>query len=135
MISCQYNFKMTELVLCSSSIFETLILILQLLILGACSFKLFKTSFTSKHKWQVLSLVSLIILDMLWFYQLRVSRPSEDHYWHTLGLARSNYTELKRAFRELAKTYHPDKDSSLSAREQWAEIQRAYDHLSSKTYF
>ena len=126
---------MTELVLCSSSLFETLILILQLLILSTCSFKLFKTSLTSKHKWQVLSLVTLIFLDMLWFYQISVSRPSEDHYWHTLGLARSNYTELKRAFREMAKNYHPDKDSSPSAREHWEEIQRAYDHLSSKTYF
>lgn len=51
-------------------------------------------------------------------------------YYKILGLS-SNATaqEIKRAYRKLVLKYHPDKDPSASAHEQFLKVQEAYEIL------
>lgn len=52
-------------------------------------------------------------------------------YYDVLGVSRTaNADELKRAYRNLAKKYHPDVNKSSDAPEKFKEIQTAYDILS-----
>ncbi|MEL6497192.1 MAG: DnaJ C-terminal domain-containing protein [Planctomycetota bacterium] len=52
-------------------------------------------------------------------------------YYAVLGIERSaTEDDIKRAFRELARRYHPDVNDSASAEERFVEIQEAYAVLS-----
>lgn len=52
------------------------------------------------------------------------------HYYKILGLqAGASVAEIKRAYRVLAKRYHPDVNNSPEAREQFMRITEAYDYL------
>ena len=52
-------------------------------------------------------------------------------YYEVLGVSKdANDTELKKAFRSLARKYHPDKNDSPDADEMFKEIQEAYAVLS-----
>lgn len=55
-------------------------------------------------------------------------------YYERLGVSRSaSAEELKRAYRNLAKKYHPDINKAEDASEKFKEIQLAYDTLSDET--
>ena len=52
--------------------------------------------------------------------------------YKTLGLkAGASADEIRRAYRKLVKKYHPDRNPSASAAEQFIEIQSAYEQLTS----
>ncbi len=52
-------------------------------------------------------------------------------YYEVLGVSRdASAEEIKKAYRSLAKKYHPDVSSDPNATEKFAEIQGAYDCLS-----
>ena len=52
-------------------------------------------------------------------------------YYETLGVSRdANPDDLKRAFRRLARKYHPDVNKEEGAEEQFKDINRAYEVLS-----
>jgi curved DNA-binding protein len=56
--------------------------------------------------------------------------PRRDFY-EVLGVARdASADEIQRAYRKLARTYHPDVNKDPSAEEQFKEISEAYDVLS-----
>ncbi|KAB2854888.1 MAG: DnaJ domain-containing protein, partial [Anaerolineae bacterium] len=52
-------------------------------------------------------------------------------YYEILGITRSASTDdLKKAFRNLARQYHPDVNKSPDAEEKFKEINEAYQVLS-----
>lgn len=52
-------------------------------------------------------------------------------YYEVLGVSRdASQEEIKKAYRTLAKKYHPDVSTDLNATEKFAELQSAYDCLS-----
>ena len=52
-------------------------------------------------------------------------------YYEVLGVSRdASSDEIKKAYRSLAKKYHPDVSQEKDATEKFAEIQGAYDCLS-----
>ena len=52
-------------------------------------------------------------------------------YYGTLGVARDASTdEIKRAYRKLARQYHPDVNPDPGAHERFKEISKAYEVLS-----
>ena len=56
--------------------------------------------------------------------------PSRDFY-ETLGVSRdASPEELQRAYRKLARTYHPDVNKDPGAEERFKDISEAYDVLS-----
>ena len=53
-----------------------------------------------------------------------------DHY-AALGLAaNATQDDIKRAFRQRAATYHPDRNAAADAAARFREVQQAYDVLS-----
>lgn len=53
-----------------------------------------------------------------------------EKYYKILGLDSSaSDTQVKKKFRELAKKYHPDKNPSENSKEQFQEIQDAYERI------
>src|SRR5205823_2042207 len=60
----------------------------------------------------------------------RLMAPRRDVY-ETLGVARDAKAEdIQRAYRKLARTYHPDVNKDPAAEERFKEISEAYDVLS-----
>lgn len=56
-----------------------------------------------------------------------------DHYT-TLGLSPSaGLADIKKAFRQLASTYHPDRNSDENAPQRFRLVQEAYEILSDDT--
>ena len=56
--------------------------------------------------------------------------PHRDFY-ETLGVSRdASPEELQRAYRKLARTYHPDVNKDPGAEERFKDISEAYDVLS-----
>lgn len=52
-------------------------------------------------------------------------------YYEILGISSSaDALAIKKAYRELVKKYHPDKNTSEEAKIRFAEIQKAYEVLS-----
>ena len=52
-------------------------------------------------------------------------------YYEVLGVEKTaSAEEIKKAYRTLAKKYHPDVSTDPNATEKFAEIQGAYDCLS-----
>jgi len=52
-------------------------------------------------------------------------------YYQTLGVSRdASRQEIKRAYREMARKYHPDVNKESGAEEKFKEINRAYEVLS-----
>lgn len=52
-------------------------------------------------------------------------------YYEILGIQKSaNKQDIKKAYRQLAKKYHPDKNKEAGAAEKFNEMQEAYDVLS-----
>ncbi len=52
-------------------------------------------------------------------------------YYEVLGVSKSaDDSELKKAFRSMARKYHPDKNDASDADERFKEIQEAYAVLS-----
>ena len=51
-------------------------------------------------------------------------------YYKVLGVARTaNADEIKRAYRKLARRYHPDVSKEPQAEEKFKEVQEAYEVL------
>ena len=56
--------------------------------------------------------------------------PVTDHYT-TLGLnSAATLADIKKAFRQKASFYHPDRNAALDAAVQFRAVQEAYDVLS-----
>jgi molecular chaperone DnaJ len=52
-------------------------------------------------------------------------------YYEVLGVPKTaNKTEIKSAYRKLAKTYHPDRNKAADAETKFKEVQEAYEILS-----
>src|SRR5690554_3369101 len=52
-------------------------------------------------------------------------------YYDVLGVSRdANEIEIKKAYRTLAKKYHPDVNKEPGAEEKFKEVQEAYEILS-----
>ncbi|KAJ2471490.1 mdj1 protein precursor [Coemansia sp. RSA 2322] len=68
----------------------------------------------------------------------RAARASEDYY-SVLNVPRdASQSDIKKAYYQLAKKYHPDANKAASAKDKFIKIQEAYDTLSDeakrKTY-
>ena len=56
---------------------------------------------------------------------------SDENYYKILGVSKtSSAEEIKKAYRKLALTYHPDRNKSKEASGKFKEITQAYEVLS-----
>lgn len=61
---------------------------------------------------------------------LAYTTGQEQDYYETLGVSKSaSKQEINRAFRELAKKYHPDKNKEKNASDEFIKIFKAYETL------
>ena len=58
---------------------------------------------------------------------------SKRDYYEILGVGKgASEDEVKKAYRKLAKKYHPDVSTEENAESKFKEVQEAYDVLSDK---
>ena len=56
---------------------------------------------------------------------------SKRDYYEVLGVSKNaSEDEIKKAYRKLARTYHPDVNKAPDAEEKFKEVKAAYDTLS-----
>lgn len=56
---------------------------------------------------------------------------SKKDYYETLGVDKdASVDEVKKAYRKLARKYHPDVNKEANAEEKFKEVKDAYDVLS-----
>jgi len=68
---------------------------------------------------------------VLWAALMLAEVALAKDYYKVLGLTRdASETEVKKAFRALARQYHPDKNKADDAEEKFREIAEAYEVLS-----
>ncbi|KJH44415.1 DnaJ domain protein [Dictyocaulus viviparus] len=71
----------------------------------------------------------LVLCTCLVVYAFGSDYPQDPYA--TLGLSRTaNIKEIKRAYKQLAREWHPDKNTSPEAQERFVSISRAYELLS-----
>ncbi|MBN2100929.1 molecular chaperone DnaJ [Candidatus Dojkabacteria bacterium] len=59
--------------------------------------------------------------------------PEKRDYYEVLGVSKSaSQSEIKKAYRKLAKEYHPDHNKSSDAEEKFKEVREAYEILSNE---
>ena len=59
--------------------------------------------------------------------------PDKKDYYDVLGVSKeSSEADIKKAYRKLAKEYHPDHNKSADAEERFNEVREAYEVLSSE---
>ncbi|KAJ2801512.1 mdj1 protein precursor [Coemansia guatemalensis] len=64
------------------------------------------------------------------FHTTNVDRASQDFY-DVLGVKKdASQSEIKKAYYQLAKKYHPDANKAADAKDKFVKIQEAYDTLS-----
>lgn len=64
--------------------------------------------------------------------QMRQNSQPKNNYYKTLGIAKdASSRDIKTAYRNLVKQYHPDKYKGDDAEQKMAEINKAYEVLSS----
>jgi hypothetical protein len=69
------------------------------------------------------------LLNLHWYTSLK---DMDNKYYRLLGLPpNAGLTEIKKAYRNLSKKYHPDLNKSADAQEQFIQISEAYEILSS----
>ncbi|KAJ1667963.1 mdj1 protein precursor [Coemansia sp. RSA 1646] len=67
------------------------------------------------------------------FHTTSASRASKDYY-DILGVKRdASQSEIKKAYYQLAKKYHPDANKETDAKERFIKVQEAYDTLSDES--
>lgn len=61
----------------------------------------------------------------------RIEIRADEDFYQTLGVSRNaSDTEIKQAFRKLARKYHPDVNKAEDAKEKFQRLSRAYEVLS-----
>ncbi|KAJ2692591.1 mdj1 protein precursor [Coemansia sp. RSA 1285] len=68
------------------------------------------------------------------FHTSSTARASGEDYYDVLGVKRdASQSDIKKAYYQLAKKYHPDANKEADAKERFIKIQEAYDTLSDET--
>jgi len=81
--------------------------------------------------WNAIFPVSVL---KVWFEVADDGRPEATTFYAVLGLKQTaDSTEIKKAFRRLAKQWHPDVCHELDAKQQFQKINQAYQILSDDT--
>lgn len=63
--------------------------------------------------------------------QFSIEIMQKRDYYEVLGIKKdASKSEIKKAYRNLAKKYHPDRNNSSDAEEKFKEVQEAYETLS-----
>ncbi|KAJ2741491.1 mdj1 protein precursor [Coemansia sp. BCRC 34301] len=65
------------------------------------------------------------------FHATSGARKKDEDFYSVLGVARdASQADIKKAYYQLAKKYHPDANKAASAKDKFLKIQEAYDTLS-----
>mgnify|MGYP003337613264 CR=1 FL=1 len=61
---------------------------------------------------------------------------SKRDYYEILGVSKSStQEEIKKAYRQVAMKFHPDKNKDPDAREKFEQIQSAYEYLDKNIHY
>ena len=75
--------------------------------------------------------IRIILWVLLGVLAHSIAASAQKDFYRTLGVRRdAGQDEIKRAYRELAKKHHPDKNKNSKTTERFVEIQKAHDILS-----
>jgi curved DNA-binding protein CbpA len=60
--------------------------------------------------------------------------PNSNNYYHILGLSpTATNEEIRKAYKTCSTAYHPDRNNSPNANEQFRNVKEAYDNLADET--